>query len=629
MVPVRAFRSAVAILAFSALHVVDATAQSTPGALQAILKLPAPGSFNDIAISPNGRFVLRAREGGIDVIEVATARVRELSTGGSIASPAWAPRGDRVVWSRWDGEPRRPTVWTLAVDPATATPRGLPQRVSIGSGDVPAVSFDGASIAYATFPEGTPRDANVPQRRIVVVPANGGPERTVANTAQGMETLFWSKDGQSLFAGSGGSPDSQYAALTRISVADGAVRVLSRDSAWVAGASADRGFFVLVSFGMVASANANATVVDAEGRRIGSVRIPPGQRIFYGGVRGDSALVMVRWEDQWGLQTKSLGGGASRALPILGRSNVVPRYSPDGKSLAFAVDVMGARHLAIARADGSNIRELPEVRLRTDVFAFFWSPDARTIAYQTPDRSDLRLLDVASGSTRSLLKGTPMGMLQWHPDGKGLVTYVGNRGLQSVMLDGTVRMHMPMSEVAGFHGGVLRTTTRGFLVRGDSSMSIYPYDGGAPTRTSGLPAASVQSTGAVSADGQTLVHLYRTKPVAKLELFSLATMQRRTIDLPFALGPGHDPAFALGDRVVLVLGYRPNDTGNHVFAVPVDGSRPYEVGAVNSFQPYASFSVSADGKSVIFASQRVAERSVVLLDLRAALKGANSVTTGN
>ncbi len=252
----------------------SARAQAAP--LPIFQKLGQLENFVDLATSPDGRFVLRAMEDRVDLLAVGSGRVIHLADG-TTGDASWGPRGDRIVWSRWEGEPRLPTVWTIAINPTTGAPTGKPQRVSVGIGHTPALSFDGKSIAYSTTADTSSGAIRNPARRIVIVPTLGGPERTVARTVRGIDALFWSADGKSLFA-AGGSPDTMHAALTRISVADGSIRALSRLDAWIAGVSADRRVFALMPYGVAASRGEAITLVDSGGRTLGAVPVPVGQR---------------------------------------------------------------------------------------------------------------------------------------------------------------------------------------------------------------------------------------------------------------------------------------------------------------------------------------------------------------
>ena len=85
-----------------------------------------------------------------------------------------------------------------------------------------------------------------------------------------------------------------------------------------------------------------------------------------------------------------LDGTAERQLQVPGRAEVGPSWSPDGNRLVYltSVDAQGAFALAVADADGTNVRTLPGVY--SDVNPS-WSPDGTRIAVVNDLGSVVRL----------------------------------------------------------------------------------------------------------------------------------------------------------------------------------------------------------------------------------------------
>ena len=88
-----------------------------------------------------------------------------------------------------------------------------------------------------------------------------------------------------------------------------------------------------------------------------------------------------------------------------------PRFSPDGRSLAFLSDRSGWLNLWIAGADGSGARPLVDESFEhgpptwsPGTRTFAWSPDGEQIAYLRNDDGNwrVRIVDVATGATRSV-----------------------------------------------------------------------------------------------------------------------------------------------------------------------------------------------------------------------------------
>ena len=87
-----------------------------------------------------------------------------------------------------------------------------------------------------------------------------------------------------------------------------------------------------------------------------------------------------------------IGGGQARLLSSGPSFEQQPRYSPDGRTIAFISDRGGADNIWLMNADGSNRRQLTKEK---DLFTTNaeWMPDGdysideRTVTIETPDGS--------------------------------------------------------------------------------------------------------------------------------------------------------------------------------------------------------------------------------------------------
>jgi dipeptidyl aminopeptidase/acylaminoacyl peptidase len=134
----------------------------------------------------------------------------------------------------------------------------------------------------------------------------------------------------------------------------------------------------------------------------------------------------------------------SRQFTYSEKSESGPRWSPDGKTLAFLSDRGDAQQIYLMRGDGGEGIAL--TKGKNGVHGFEWSPDGKQIAFIAPDaksdaeekkekdkddahvadkedkRARLWLVDVASGEKRALTKPTwEVRELAWMRNGTQLV----------------------------------------------------------------------------------------------------------------------------------------------------------------------------------------------------------------
>jgi dipeptidyl aminopeptidase/acylaminoacyl peptidase len=113
-------------------------------------------------------------------------------------------------------------------------------------------------------------------------------------------------------------------------------------------------------------------------KRIGDAQISPdGSRVVYVVTDVDKNLNRGK-RSVWAVPSS---GGSSQQLITSDKNDYSPRWSADGKWIAFLSTREGAPQIFVAGADGSNPRKVTGVP--EGVGEFIWSPDGKTFAFTT------------------------------------------------------------------------------------------------------------------------------------------------------------------------------------------------------------------------------------------------------
>ena len=330
---------------------------------------------------------------------------------GSERNPALSPDGNQVAFT-WNGE--RQDNFDIYLKLIGSGP---PLRLTTNpAADVsPAWSPDGRTIAFLRRSEG---DRN----ELLLIPALGGPERKVAETLQArlelaLRSLAWSPDGrwlivahrerdeqgEALFLISARtgekrrltqpprgylgdltpafSPDGRAVAFSRLSgpgasevylqplsgdfEAAGEARRLTTSGRWAVDPvwTAD-GRYILHLLAARRGGAAELRRIVASGSSVSEQvslsqddlhELTLGRHLVYSRGTGDSNI--------WRAEIPPPGSPPSRPQLLISSTlnDSQPRYSPDGKKIAFGSTRSGAREIWVAEADGSN-------PVQTDVF---------------------------------------------------------------------------------------------------------------------------------------------------------------------------------------------------------------------------------------------------------------------
>jgi Tol biopolymer transport system component len=332
------------------------------------------------AFSPDGERIAFCsdRDGaGIFVMGATGESPRRVSDQGF--HPAWSPDGTRLVYTteRVVDPYGRATVAKLwVVDVETL------DRTLLFEGDAvePRWSPNGERIAYWTYwfkIQG--------QREILTIPAAGGESVAVTNDVHTDWGPVWAPDGRWLYflSDRGGSPD-----LWRVRIDESSGEVLGRPQAVTTGVSRVMQASISGDGGRI------ALTAGRESGAIASVGFDPveervvGQPVTILASADPVTQVDLSRDGEWlayrttapreHLYVMRVDGTARRRLTDDVHRNRGPKWSPDGRWIAFYSNRSGSYELWAIRPDGTGLRALtdaPELDINEPV----WSPDGRRI----------------------------------------------------------------------------------------------------------------------------------------------------------------------------------------------------------------------------------------------------------
>ena len=223
-------------------------------------------------------------------------------------------------------------------------------------------SPDSTTVALLALRDGRPQ--------VVAIPVGGGPPRPLTSAPEGVSAFEWSPDGK------------QLAYLTRDPMPDEEARQ-RQDRSFVLHADApDRPARLAV---LELSAAAPARVLSPVTHYVDALSwSPDGREIAYSAApkSGFTAPYYTR------IYAVPVDGGPPRTIVDRTGTNSGPRFSPDGRSIAFIstsgkVDIMASRSLAVVPAQGGS----PRVFTLEDAWVneYVWSADSRSIYLQGND----------------------------------------------------------------------------------------------------------------------------------------------------------------------------------------------------------------------------------------------------
>jgi Tol biopolymer transport system component len=406
---------------------------------------------------------------------------------GDLRGSTFSPEGDRIAFS-WNGTKQdNSDIYVRLIGP------GEPQRLTTDPAQDfnPAWSPDGKFIAFLRASQATPKFG------VFVIPALGGTERRIAEIDRvwyswSFWNLTWSPDNKWLvtadqqpyglhlisvetgekrrltsppkYGGDGGasfSPDGHSLAFARmLDLGLGDVyRILLTDDYQPRG-EPERLTYENRDIASPVWALDGSQILYSSGNWWTSGRVV--RRIALSGPKGSSGYPAVQesfGEDAWELAISAtsrrlvyrrgysdsniyrieLRGkdgrvGASERFIASTRYDLIPEYSPDGKTIAFTSSRSGSLEVWLCNADGSNQRQLTFMGGPL-VSNSRWSPDGKMLVFDSRKEgsSDLYLISADGGRPRRLTSDPGYeGEARWSQDGKHIYFHSDRSGREEV-----------------------------------------------------------------------------------------------------------------------------------------------------------------------------------------------------
>jgi Tol biopolymer transport system component len=386
----------------------------------------SPKGDEQPAFSPDGRLIAFRSEregGGIFVMGATGESVRRLTDFGY--GPAWTPDGGSIVLATGPGQalarPELSALWSVNVVTGEA------RKLYEGDGVQPAVSPHGRRIAFwALSPESSQRDIWT-----IPLPGLGKDERPVPVTADAPTDVspFWSSDGRYVFFLSDRAGTFN---LWRVRIDEGTGRVEGEPEPMTTPARDVVGRFWIAADGHHLAYRSleyefaiERVGFDPDAARVsgGPVTVLRGIQELWGlEVARDGSWIATATLPREDIAVISSDGATYRRLTDDTSKDRFPTFSPDGRQVAFQSDRGGRVEIWAIGTDGRGLRQLTRTSGGERPTIPRWSPDGKTIAVSVPGGAP-RLLHITGGEIRTeTLPDSPEHPIpkSWAPDGTRL-----------------------------------------------------------------------------------------------------------------------------------------------------------------------------------------------------------------
>ena len=455
------------------------------GEIIALTSVPTEDRFP--SWSPDGREIAFQREvpGGtaLMIVPAGGGEARKIADMGFGLS--WSPNGDEIAYvapypPAGNGGILIRSLRTGAVRQLTAPQPRRERSV--------AWSPDGKHVAFS-------REFGNQVRELFVVPADGGEARQLTFD-QSMGGFAWTPDSRELVYDSNRKSGTN---LWRIGLAGGTPE----------------------------------RVVEAASHPAFPAIARRGNRLVYSDSFVDSNIWRYELTSNGGLQP-------SKCLICSAVEDYSPRFSPDGRRIAFASRRDGATELWTANADGSGPRKLTSLEANTG--SPRWSPDGRWIAFDSMAEGPAHVYVIgAGGGTPRRLTTEPSKEIvpSWSHDGQW-VYFASDRGNQSHVWKVPLAGGPPRQVTQGDGGEAMESAdgTRLYYFRRQREDGLWtmPSGGGLEEPVPELSGLKHTRAWTVRPNGIYFYQMVEGKP--QIRVLDFATRRISTVLMPEQITPG-------------------------------------------------------------------------------------------
>jgi dipeptidyl aminopeptidase/acylaminoacyl peptidase len=314
----------------------------------------------------------------------------------ALSDPHFSPDGSTIAFvvTKVDQKQnrRRSEIWTVAAD---GSREPVAMTTAPQSSSSPRWSPDGRSIAFlsARAAAGDDAGSNGPRTQVWLLPLSGGEPRRLTNLANGVNSFQWSPDGTRLVLVSRTGPRDTEKSPSDVRHYEHAGYKFN-DTGWF---DDKRAHLFVVD---LASGDARQITSGDDWNDADPQWSPDGRRIAFVSDRSGKAFDESRDTDVWVIDA---AGGTPIKVSDHPTGDNSPRWSPDGRTIAFVSSVPAKAHpkIWIAPAAGGGTSRLAAEGLDVIPSALRWADGGKAMYFETGFHGTTQLFRVDMAARRA------------------------------------------------------------------------------------------------------------------------------------------------------------------------------------------------------------------------------------